>query len=572
VYLEINLQTRELIPASCEYSRWSTSDSSDDFMAFRGKDVGFKLTQGTDDSVIKINSNELSISRGFSGEDPIYYSTIDDFLIISDRISKVNDRVKSPLSVYACYEYIYFEYPGKPRTLFSEIKEVLNGQTLSFSLSLFNELQISVSDRFSIQKNEVKSSDEQTVTKQLREHIVHAHASRVGSANGVLLSGGIDSQVMSITLMRDLGLTNTFGATFSVAGAPQNESGDAKKVATQLGMNWISAEVDPNKEFDWNSLIRNNNPYLGSISIGRLLDDLKIQDGTNTVLFAGQDTRLHTPALGSKDQLLWNTVLRRDAFLKFTAFGANFLRSTITKKRKLSFIDRALDLFSHSTTFSEFLTNRYFHARRFEFNADNSIFRSIFSAIATDLSGLSSANKRNAYNRVVEVNWRRQYLFDIGYMVESCEKGSLRCAMPFYDHELSKFSSGLSFDLATKMSKGRSGHSSSFTKVNKYVLRKAYERELDADLIFREKAVCATNYLFFNGVLKELLEKFCQDLDRVHSREGVALQLPQIQEICRQKKNRWQQNDNWICNVVFNALVVWSLMEFQGFDGMRGFD
>lgn len=517
-----------------------------------------RFSDASDPSSISLSGERLVVRRAFSGEQPLYWAISGATLVVGDRVADVAARVGSSIDIEGCYSYIYFEYPGPARTLYSGVAELLNAQVLSVGTDGAGRLTVMPTDHFAIPSDEMHS-DEHALSAALRKNITEALRRRARANNGVLMSGGIDSQVMGIALTRDLGLRNVFAAHFHVAGAQQSEREQAHQATRQLDMEWILVEVDPAKAVDWQSIVRKNNPYIGALSMGAVMSKVGTDAGGDTTLFAGQDTRLHTPALSRIDLLLWNTLYRA----KMGGMAALIGRSgyALLKPRPERYLARLLEFARNSGTFEDFVANRTFHVRRLGFNDHDAEFSRIYSNIVRDLAGIKPGDKRHSYNRIVAANWRRQYLFDIGYMVESCEDGGANCAMPFYDRDLVNLSARLPFALATRFVTGRAGHAAKAVTVNKYLLRKAYEGDLDRDLIFRDKAVCKTSHMFLNGGLRQLLREFCADRQIVTSPDGMALHLPQLAEICRRKDGQWEPSDSWLCNLVFNAMVVFTLMK-----------
>lgn len=565
MYLEINFKDDTVTSLVHSHSGWKCHYYDNGEVVLIRKIGDGQNDLGNDDSsYIRINQQNVEIKRGFSGEHPIFYAISKNIIIISDCAALIADKLDASLSLIACYEFIYFEYPGPGRTLYENVNAVLNGQHLIVETSTANYIRVTSVDSFSLPESEEDFVDEKRLAVKLREHITAAHAERCGELNGILLSGGIDSQVMSIALSRDLGLKDTFAATFSVSGAKQNEANDARRVAEQLGMQWFPVEIDPESEFDWSEVLRVNSPYIGALSMRQFLSQLQLTEQDKIVLFAGQDTRLHTPSLGQQDLWLWKYFYRFKKFAAAAAWCAQESGKMVKGLNESAYLKRLLQLFAYSPSFQTFLVNRYFHVRRFDFNNRDITFSKIFSEIMTSLGNPIPLQTRSAYNRVVRANWRRQYLFDIGHMVGACESSSLNCALPFYDSSLSQFSAKIPFSLATKMSIGRAGHAQKKIKVNKYLLRQAYKDDLDPSLIYRDKAVCLTNYLFLNGSLRSLLNRFFSDTSLVYSPMGISLHFPDLQRVCKAYDGRWAENDNWLCNIIFNALVVWSLMSTRG--------
>jgi hypothetical protein len=532
----------------------------------KSENIALNWTKGNENNTadsnhISLNPNKLVIARGSSGEHPLFYTITHKTAIISDSVARIAELINAKASITACYEFIYLEYPGPSRTLFEGISQVLNGQAIEISFGNNCEIEQQSHDSFSVPTTEYEGTISETaLANSLRSKIVESHTTRTGRSNTVLLSGGIDSQVMAITLRRDLGLQNVLAATFSVEGSEQDESNDAAQVANQLGLEWLHLKIDPNRDIDIDAIAHLNSPYIGAIAMQQFLPKIQAGRSSGETLFAGQDTRLHTPALGAYDKWIWSTLYETRILSKASAKFATLSLATFPNREKNNFFNRLLLLFAESPDFTSFLANRYFHIRRFPFNRGSTEFSEAVGEIHKEMGELNPQEPRKSYNRVVECNWRRQYLFDIGHMVGSAQKHGLNCTLPFYDHDLSSFSARIPFSVATKLTAGRAGHNERKIKVNKYLLREAYKSDLDHSLIYRDKAVCATNHLFLNGCMRGIIVEFINDTQVVNSTAGHILHMPEIREICKQKDGRWEARDNWIANVVFNTLIVWRLI------------
>lgn len=562
MYIEFSAENGNVAPIIKDLARWVKEDGHDNTYVHPMHAEASR--HHNDHSYVIFRCNHIEIKRGFSGENPIFYSINNNQFLVSDRASAIAKRVNAPVCVKGCYEYIYFEYPGDGRTLYDGVVEVKNSETILIDIDINNNLVLSKKDSFCLHLYEDNESTEIELARKLRQHISNAHAKRASDTNGILLSGGIDSQVMAIALKRDLGIKDAFATTFSVRGASQNETQYARQVSSQLGIEWINFEVEPEADIDWSEVINANSPYIGAIAMQQLMEHIHQLAGSGTVLFAGQDTRLHTPALGRHDLLLWKYYFRSGRLADIASKCARGIGKITNAFEDTSYLKRVVTLFINSRTFNEFLVNRYFHVRRFDFNVDDNLFKEIFDEIVTTLGNVEQKRPRAAYNAVVKTKWRRQDIFDVNHMVGSVENASMHCALPFYDYDLSQFSASIPFALATKMSFGRAGHMNTIKRVNKYILRRAYEAELDPRLIYRDKAVCATNHLFLNGALNHLIEMFISDKSIVNSEVGRLMHFPELQKICIKYKGNWTERDNWLGNIIFNALVVWSLLSTEG--------
>ena len=114
-----------------------------------------------------------------------------------------------------------------------------------------------------------------------------------------------------------------------------------------------------------------------------------------------------------------------------------------------------------------------------------------------------------------------------------------QCSLPFYDRELANYSASIPMGLALKTTVGRAGHSGAKKRVNKYVLREAYKKDLTQHMIFRDKAVCVTNHLFLNGCMgKYVTDLFNAPLLR-DTEIGQQLNLDPMYQRGVAKNGKW---------------------------------
>ncbi|TBR37481.1 hypothetical protein CBF23_014590 [Marinomonas agarivorans] len=506
-------------------------------------------------TVILLAKDTVTLRRNGSAEVPLFYFSSDDSLFISDSIYELQHHLKQPLDVESAYQYLYSQFLPQQKTLFQGITQVLNQQQIRFT-ARESEFVMTLTDNFSLPMAEFNDRSEQQLTLELREKITAAHAARLGENNAIFLSGGLDSQVMAIALSKDLGLGQHLTSLhFSVKDARQSELEDAKLTAKTLALPFHAIEVDAEQEIDFATLLRANAPYIGAISIQQLLQSAELEQ--NTTVFAGQDTRLHTPSLQRIDEKLLS-LYRLPSFDKMISHLSSILLSLknsldpeFESKRY-----RQLAFFKTADSIEKYLANRFFHIANLPFQ-DTARVQHLQAEIANVFDGINTADKRSLFNTIVLQLWRRQFIYDINYMYDTITSNKHKVAMPFYDMSLAHYSAQLPFHLAAKMTKGRAGHGAKEVSVNKYLLRKAYEGELDDSLVFRDKAVCLTAHMFFNGGLSHELEGFMYaDWLTTHS-VAQALHLPELQKLCKRKHHNWLESDHWLMMTVFNALVIY---------------
>ena len=501
--------------------------------------------------------DSIYILKDFSGCESAYYSIDNEHIVIASDVQMVLDNIsKIKLCESSIFGFIYFEMPWKPESLFESVYCVLNGTILTFDSENNSFME---SDYFSLKG--IKEQESLTAS-DLRMKIAEAHSKRLGKENAIFLSGGVDSQVMSVALKKDIGVDDLYSYNFSIKGARDSEQEDARKTSRQLGIEFQAVEVDPNKEIDFHRFVaKQNSPYLGSLSLKAIFES--IESNREITFFGGQDTRLHTPALSRMDLLYWgiNKKLGRVGLSLLGLAGATgaFAIRKFKNDKVSDKTERFCKLLSSIKSPEEFLLFRHFHIHGYDFIKKDLDSNKQLIHLKSELQNIDFKEPRAAYNFIVEKNWRRQYLFDIEYMVGVTRDSNHNCVMPFYDTELAKFSSALNFRDATRMTKGRAGHSGKTVAVNKYTLREAYKGELDNDLIFRDKAVCPTSYMFFNGSLASSLDDFIYSNCLAGTEIGYKLKIDKLIDIARKKHRKWRPEDNSVLVSVFNAMVVNSL-------------
>lgn len=498
--------------------------------------------------------NRLHLLRDFTGCEPGYYALSGEQLFVSDNASKVAKELsqQNDICEQGAFCFVYCEMHWKPSTLYKSVKSILNECIYTFDP---NAGDFRISDHFSVPlESEAETFDPRT----LRENICLAHERRIGDRNSIYLSGGIDSQVMAITLIRDLGIRDTESVHFTVKGNQTSEVEFAKNAAKQLGIPFQSVEIDPCVETCIDQrMLDSNSPYIGTLL---LQEAIRGSASQQTTFFGGQDTRLHTPALSRADLLYWQFASMLDGSLLvfpwLFARLATFLGAHSVLFRDVERRSRLKALLDNIYPPQKFWKYRHFHIHPFDFALHQLNSHAAFQSLEDSLKELRNDSHRSRYNKLVMLNWRKQYLFDMEYMVESTRTLGHDCVLPFYDRRLAKESAKINFSIATQFSKGRAGHSSRRMLVNKYCLREAYKNELTEELIFRDKAVSPSASQFFNGGLAGEVSAFITDNPLRGTALGEALHVEKLIDIAKRNELRWSSSDNGIITILFNAIVV----------------
>ena len=430
-----------------------------------------------------------------SATHPIYFRRLDGELIYS---LKFNDVVESStenvLSEEASFQFLTYEYVADPLTLVEGVYKVPSANILvfkedfSFSLQEFDP-QISLCNEDSHSMSVFKDS------------IYKAHENRTSDtkANTLLLSGGVDSCISAIVLKDVVKNSDVNCFTFSTLNAEQDEFSEAKFTADHLGLNIERVVVDPNAHVDLENLIYNSNFfYPGAIMISAIAR----QAGENTNFFACQDTRLHTPALNPLDKLVFSaSPFQRELFSRAMGLFSDNFSSNKTVNKVITRGKMANDLPSY-------INELFFHKHKInldDYERDSNFVTELDGSVKKVFTNFEG-NSRQIYNEIVKLAWHRQYSDDIQYLVSTTAQFNSSCQMPWYDEELAFVSAQLPMKQATKFVKGRAGHSSKSKRVNKYILRQAFDGLLPNEILFRDKAVCVTNHLFLKGVYRPYIE------------------------------------------------------------------
>jgi hypothetical protein len=313
------------------------------------------------------------------------------------------------------------------------------------------------------------------------------------------LSGGVDSCISAIVLKDILGKNKVDCATFSTLNAEQDEFNEAKYTADHLGLEIERVVVDPNKQVDLEELILNSNFfYPGSIMISAIAKQL----GTNHNFFACQDTRLHTPALNQLDKIVFKmSKTQRDLLSKLSGLAPKGIL-------KDDFLGKVIKRSSIANDLPKYINELFFHKHNIKLGeySPDSVFTTDINYCTEKEFGSGGGTSREIYNKIVTLAWHRQYSDDIQYLISTTNTFGSSCQLPWYDKELAVLSARLPMKEATKFVKGRAGHSQKVKKVNKYLLRNAFDGLLPDEILFRDKAVCVTNHLYLKGVYRPYIE------------------------------------------------------------------
>ncbi len=450
---------------------------------------------------------------------PLYFRILDGSVIFSNFFNKVvESSTSNKLSSEAAFQFVRFEYITDPLTIVQDVYKVPSANIIKLSTDLSVEL-IECSPKLSAQKESTQSIND------FKESVYDAHKNRISTAsmNTLLLSGGVDSCTSAIVLKDILDPNMLQCFNFSTKDAEQDEYPDAKHTADYLGLKLERVIVDPYKETDLKNLVHKSNFfYSGAIDIAAMAEQI----GEPTNFFACQDTRLHTPALNALD--------------KFIFSSKPFTRKIFSSSMKLlpslgnsqSIVNKVIERGRLADDLASYTYKLFFHQHNIElgnYTADT-IFNTELKQRLQDTLANSNASSREIYNRIVELAWHGQYSDDIQYLTSTTAIYDSPCQMPWYDADLAMLSAKLPMKEATKFVKGRAGHSSKPKRVNKYLLRHAFQGQLPNSILYRDKAVCVTNHLYLKGCYKPYIEEMNINSKLFNTQAGAELNLSRLFE------------------------------------------
>ncbi len=445
---------------------------------------------------------EVHMLRDTMGQKSGYYhyDTTTGRLIIGTNMHDIARNITTDLSKFHTDFLLYQQYVVNGYTIYENIKEVPVGHSLRWVAG--GTVECEEKKDLPIEYKENDLSEEENI-RLLREHILHVHADYAGNENVVYLSGGIDSCVMLASL-HNICPNQVRTVSYRVANTQSDETVYARKVANYLGYEPEIITIDPTDKHivaDYEAdLMKANNPYEGNWIFRpqpKVRGDIRY--------FAGQDTRLHTPSVNKVDMWVLDRISRHG--MTSSWLGKELVKAYEQISLSLGLYnsaDRRIK-YSHlliSAMVPEwFILQRKFMADPVKYGTwgyDKTNFKAICDWYAIDLK--KGMLPREIFNRIVERKWHEQYINDMRYMVDMGIREQVHVILPFYDYELNRFASTIPWELANRTMSGLSGFGNKKIRVNKYVLRKAFSKELPWNVMVRAKAVSLSQHLMMNGV------------------------------------------------------------------------
>jgi asparagine synthase (glutamine-hydrolysing) len=464
--------------------------------------------------IVLINNSDchITVFRDTSGIKTGYYFNENNRLIIGTNVHKIAKSAKVTSFNKIITDMLLIRgFTPDGETIYSCISEVKMGGKIEFNehgniYTMGQELLKLSCEEIDLPKN--------IIISKTREIISNTHRKHASKTNIVYLSGGIDSCVMLAALEDSVGRSNLHSISYKVKGTNQDETFYAKSIADYLGISNDIIEIDPKDKIAIESfkerILKMNNPYYGLFIFSPYNPDL------SSTFFAGQDTRLLSPAVNLFDQIVFNRILSEtkktshDKNLKKTLrklyqvynrwYNSNKL--FISKNKIIKNFDRIGSILDIDDYINKYIFGLY-PERDIVNCAPMTNYASIKKYYNIDFFGVLS--KREIYNRIVAIKWGEQYTDDIRYMQDMAKCNNTYIQMPFYDIEFARFASSVPFDFATKFVLGKNSYGKSVSYVNKILLREAYKDKLNDDVFSRRKAVSLTLHLIINGAMRNII-------------------------------------------------------------------
>lgn len=190
-------------------------------------------------------NKELFLARDRLGIKPLYYYQDGEQFLFGSEIKALiqNSKVKKEVDLTSLHYFLSFLYVPAPQTMFSQIKKLLPGHTMTVKNG-----KMHIRKYWNLEFNVQQGKTEAYYIERLRELLTEAVRMRLIAdvPLGAFLSGGIDSSTV-VALMTETSSepVKTFSIGFSEAG--YNEANDAEIVARHFQSNHTEVILDYGK-------------------------------------------------------------------------------------------------------------------------------------------------------------------------------------------------------------------------------------------------------------------------------------------------------------------------------------
>ena len=408
-----------------------------------------------------INKN-IFLARDRIGIKPLYYSINDDELIFSSSMTGIlknrNNYEINPIALH--YQFTLHSVVPAPHTIIKGINKLEPGHTLNVNKSGHAYLN----KYFDINETELINYKEDEIISNIDVLLNNAVEKRLNIADvpvGILLSGGLDSSLITAISKKYKEKLNTFS----------------------IGFNTINDEIG--NEFYYSDLVSqdfNTSHKKYKISDDDLYDNLdNVISNMSEPMFSQDSSAFFL--LAEKVSLSNKVVLSGQGADE--VFGGYFWYEQIMKDSGTNDTE-ILSKYYFDRTF-----DNYRRAINEKYIEDNYVFNEIdkkFKQMDSDLSTLDKVFRLELSTFIIDDPVKRVDNMTMSHALES--------RVPFLDIELIKFMLSV---------KGKS----KINKSSKYYLKRLAERYLKKEVIYRDKFYFPVPPL---KVIKDKFYKYCKDI------------------------------------------------------------
>ncbi len=445
---------------------------------------------------------ELYIFRDRVGVKPLYYYDKDGEFIFASEVRAIKEY-KSDLGVNrdALNEYIQFSYISYDRSIYNDVKRLLPGHYLTYSL---DSKKVTTTEYWSIlpffEKPKFDKSEEQ-ILDELEEILIKACKYRMVAdvPVGVFLSGGTDSSVVAAILQKHYGNIKTF--TIGFKEAKYNEATYAKELAKYIGTEHTEQFLDADeageilKEF----VEIYDEPFGDSSGIPTtLVCQVAKKHGAKVVLSADGGDEVFCGY-----ERYWYTHSLEEKFFKAPHFLRNALSNALGKVDP-SLLAKFVNKKDFGNKYKQILEllkckdHKEFYETMMQ-NTKNFDLRELMGEpIKIEDSGYSVGDKEHSMQGMMLYDYHRFMVDDVLVKVDRATMyNSIEGREPLLDHHIAEFMAQVPFDLKYK------------DGTSKYLLKKILERYVPREFIDRPKmGFGIPMFEWFSSDLRDLLEKY----------------------------------------------------------------
>jgi len=408
-----------------------------------------------------INKN-IFLARDRIGIKPLYYSINDDELIFSSSMTGIlknrNNYEINPIALH--YQFTLHSVVPAPHTIINGINKLEPGHTLNVNKSGYAYLN----KYFDINETELINYKEDEIISNIDVLLNNAVEKRLNIADvpvGILLSGGLDSSLITAISKKYKERINTFSIGFNTIN---EEIGNEFYYSDLVSQDFNTSHKKYNISDD--DLYNNLDNVISSMS-----EPMFSQDSSAFFLLAEKVSLSNKVVLSGQgaDEVFggyfWYEQIMKDSGTNDTEILSNY------------YFDRTFD------SYRKVINEKYVD--------DNYVFNEIdkkFKQMDSDLSTLDKVFRLELSTLIIDDPVKRVDNMTMSHALES--------RVPFLDIELIKFMLSV---------KGKS----KINKSSKYYLKNLAERYLKKEVIYRDKFYFPVPPL---KLIKDKFYKYCKDI------------------------------------------------------------